>query len=322
MARFTRRGFTIADLAGTIVGMTLLAASSGVLLGMGLGTDDEQDEQTTKTRATARKVKDATHIRGIHQSFVLFAQNNMDRYPLPSALDISGDTVAGTPESKDTTANIYSILVYQNFLTPELLVSPVETNKQIEVYGKYSYTEPAKAVNPRKALWDPSFSGDFTGTAKSHASYAHAMPWKGRLDGPWSNSFDSSQAVVCNRGPEIKDVAYNEQNTEATMLLANSKSRTLHFFDASEEPRKDDDPVLWRGNIVFNDNSLHFRTSKYGDGQTVTEKDVGMFRFSEERKRPDLAFYNEDPNPKEDNQFLGIFLTSGKARSDWKSIWD
>jgi len=315
-----RRGFTVVDVAGAVVGLTLLTTAFGMMLGP--GDDAAASSGLLKQRAIARKAKDATHVRGIHQGLVLFGVNNNDKYPLPSVLDKAGDTVAGAAEAKDTTANIYSILVFQGFIPETILVSPVESNGMIEAHGKYSFAQPAKAVNPKKALWDPSFSADFSGTAKSHASYAHAMPWKGRLEHHWSDSFDSSRAILSNRGPEIKAVTYNEENTQATMALANANSRTLRFFDASEEPRKDGDPVLWRGHVAFGDNAVHFISSKYGDGQVVTDKDVGTFRFSEERKRPDLAFYNEDPNPKEDNQFLGIFVTSGKARSDWKSIWD
>jgi hypothetical protein len=213
-------------------------------------------------------------------------------------------------------------LVYDNYLTPELMVSPVETNPTIELCTTYAYTDPPKAVNPKKARWDPAFSANFTVTGKGNASYAHAMPFGGRLSGPWNNSFNSKDAVVSNRGPEIKSVEYNQENTRATMTLASPKSRTLHFFNAGFDARKEGDPVLWRGNIAYNDNHVDFVASKYGEGQVVTEADVGSFRFAEERKRPDLMFFNEDTNPKDDNQFLGIFTSAGKARSDWKTIWD
>lgn len=320
MARFTRRGFTVVDVAGAIVGLTLLATASGMLVEPGKG--DDSHNGLTRLGAESRKMKDATQIRGIHQGMILFEQSSKGRYPQPSALDVAGDTVGGAAETKDTTSNIYSYLVFQGFFAPEWLISQVETNDKIGAHTQYAYSEPAKAINPKKALWDPSFSADFTGAGKGHASYAHAMPWMGRLETQWKSQFQSTHAVVSNRGPEIKNVIYNEENTQATMTLANPNSLTLHFFDAAEDPRKEGDPVLWRGHVAFGDNAVRFISSKYGQGQVVTEKDVGLFRFSEERKRPDLAFYNEDPNPKEDNQFLGIFVTAGKARSDWKSIWD
>lgn len=324
MANWMRRGFSIVDLAGVLVGTALLAATAGAFVGWAPEDEGEEpDEATLKSRAKSKQLKDATHVRAIHQSMVLFALNNKDEYPVPSKFDISGDTVTGTPESKDTTSNIYSILVYQGLLPIEMLVSPLETNKKIQAYGGFVSVAPPTAVNPKKALWDPAFNADFTLEGKNGgASYAHAMPFKGRLGGIWANSFDSSHAVVSTRGPEISNVVYDEENKTATMTLAKLDSRTLHFFDAANEERKEGEPVLWRGNIAYNDNHVDLLASKYGNAQVVTAKDVTTYRFSEGRLRPDILFYDEDPNPQADNQFLGIFVSSGKLRADWKSIWD
>lgn len=53
-------------------------------------------------------------------------------------------------------------------------------------------------------------------------SYADLQPAKGRL-ARWSNTFNASEPIVSNRGPEISDVAYNDENTQVTMLYKNPR---------------------------------------------------------------------------------------------------
>ncbi len=72
--------------------------------------------QIDKEEFARVQLKDATQTRGIHQAFVLWGQTNRDMYPLPSLHDSQNQTVnTDLPASKDTTANIYSILLYNSF---------------------------------------------------------------------------------------------------------------------------------------------------------------------------------------------------------------
>src|SRR5690606_32187581 len=134
----------------------------------------------TNAREAARQVKDAAQIRNFIQAMVVFALNNKDVYPLPSLLALNNDTVADAGAAKDTTANTFSILVYQGAISTELLVSPAESNPTIKRFNDYEFVDPKAAVNPAKALWDPALSADFSEGKTGHISYAHLQPTGGR----------------------------------------------------------------------------------------------------------------------------------------------
>lgn len=80
----------------------------------GKGGEDGEAEAAATAKAKQRQIKDATQIRGIHQG--IWAQNNADKYPLPSEVDKSDMTVADRGKLKDTTSNIMSLLHLQRLL--------------------------------------------------------------------------------------------------------------------------------------------------------------------------------------------------------------
>ncbi len=253
-------------------------------------------------RRGAWELYDGGQIRGIHQSMALWAQNNSDAYPLPSRIDLTDETVAAQGRDKDTTANIFSILIYANYFSPELCVSPAETNPSIRVHETYAFRNPPAAVNPAKALWDPAFSADFTGRKIGNLSFAHMLPADERLEKTWTNTYNEAQAVIGSRGPEIKGVTTKGGTRTYTMP---KKSNTFLIHGGKK---------TWEGNIVYNDNHVNFETS-------LTPAET-MYKDAADAKQPDCLFFDETDDASKINNFLGIFTTAGATKAEYGGIWD
>lgn len=295
-----RRGFTLVELMACVA----LAGAVGSMLVVA--------DPISAARESSRQLKDATQIRGIMQSMVIWGQNNKDEYPLPSKLDRANVTVAETGRAKDVTANIFSILIWNGSISPEIAVSPQENNKQIKVNDKYTYAQPAKAVKPVEALWDPTFAADFTGGKVGNVSYAHLQPADGRLK-RWSSTFDANQAILCSRGPEISSVEVKKEDT-ALPTFADEKSHTLRVYKTSGTKG------MWSGNVAFNDGHVEFIKDHYAPKhETVTGV---TYIGAEGKKRPDMAFFDEADDALGENNFLGIFVKAGETRKDFRAIWD
>ncbi len=249
-----------------------------------------------------RHIKDSTQVRGIHQGMILMTQSNQDRFPLPSQLDAAGHTLPGEAAAKDTTANIISLLIFQGFFSPELTVSPAESNGKIRVFEKYQYTQPLGTVNPKLALWDPAFSADFT-VREANLSYAMTPLWsKERIT--MVNSFDPLHAVVGNRGPQIASATYSRSGV-ANPQRTNAKSNT----DLIHGGRS-----TWEGNIAYGDNHVNFETIMAPEA--LKWKDRAGSAFG------DVLFYDEPGDTTDTNAFLSIFVNTGSTKDQWRAIWD
>ena len=255
----------------------------------------------------SRQIRDSANIRGIHQGMVLFAQNNNDRYPLPSVLDKANHTAAlpegADPTSKDTTSNIYSLLIYGTFFGPEICVSPAESNGAITMDSGFEFSTPSGAADPKLALWDPGFNADFTasgpkGRERSHFSYAHMLPSGPRLE-TWANTFRATEAVVGNRGPLISglDAKHN--------AAFNTKSNTLLIHGSK---------TTWEGNIAYNDNHVSYESRLDPETSPYTD-DKGKVWF-------DHLFFDEQDDPTGKNNLLGNFNRAGPVPTAFKAIWD
>jgi hypothetical protein len=299
LLRGVRRGFTVVELVVVVIVCVLLVV--GILVA-GMGGAHHHGN---------RQMKDGIQVRGIHQCLVLFAQNNTDKYPLPSELDVENFTVDAPAETKDTTANIMSVLIYQNFFTPELCVSPSEYNPAIRIDSGFEFTAPKTAVNPAKALWDPGFNADFTVEKPARVagfSYAHRLP-AGKKLGAWNTSFNSSDAMVGNRGPlvtgvkrgkkENVDIAFNKDST--TLLIHGGRS-------------------TWEGNVAYNDNSIQFETEMAPETKFWSEKPEGDTSKAIFPKWRDVLFFDEKDDPNKTNNFLVNVKKIGEGGPEL--IWD
>ncbi len=276
-----KRGFTLLELLAILVVIVVLA---GIYLSVPKRTGDG-----------GRSMKDGAQIRGIVQSMAIWANNNNGSYPLPSVHDPDGLTTGVSGHSLDTTDNLLSILVYNGFLSTELLVSPAERSGSIEVDPDYENSEPKAAADPLKALWDPALSVDFV-NGMGNTSYAHLMPDDARI-GAWKDTFSSQECVLGNRGPEVLSVDRTKFGALRSMR-ADPKSITHQIHGG---------PSTWEGHMGFNDGRVTFLTemnpeTMYGDVLFALEADGHTW--------PGIDHY------------LGIFTSAGDEPADFTAIWD
>jgi type II secretory pathway pseudopilin PulG len=303
LSTYSRRGLSrveiivIVAVVAVVVSLVVCAGAAGVFL-----------PALAKARASARQIKCATQTRNVVQAMTIFAQGNKDSYPIPSILDANNQTVATAGRAKDTSDNTLSILIFTTMISPDLLVSPSETNSAITTYRAYQNAMPKAAVNPAKALWDPSFRCDFT-TGQAHNSYAMLMAngdpaapatnakAQGRLP-VWSNTFNATEAVFGNRGPLVSGLDASGN------ILFDTRSNTLPIHGGR---------TTWEGNIAYNDNHVDF--------ETTMAPPTLVYRTAGGKKR-DILFFDEPDDATGRNMILGIWTKAGTLPGEFKGIHD
>ncbi len=279
-----RRGFTLIELLFLLLILGLL----GGLMLPSLG----------RSRAIGRQVKDSGQLRGLHQSLVMFAQNNNDVYPLPSVLDKANATVDVGVDTglKDNPKNVMSILIYSGFISPKLTLSPAESNADFGVDSDYSYSEPSSAKDPKMALWDPSFKGPPGPSGqgakdedKGNLSYAMRVFFGARKE-TWSNTFKASQAIMGNRGPWYELEGNDWRLSAAAPADALAYARTASEATASRTLLIHGGRETWEGNVVFNDNRVTYESKPDPDVLAWTFKGLA----GPNKVRLDNLFVSED----------------------------
>jgi prepilin-type N-terminal cleavage/methylation domain-containing protein len=264
MRRNSKKGFTLIEL---LVVIAIIALLIGILL-----------PALAKAREAARRVKDQSQIRGIHQSMVAWASSNQDLFPLPSAYDRSAATITGIDpmnrdqmRTMDTTRNIFSILLQNRSFVVQLCVSPAEIGP-IEVFDQYQFSEPTGARAPTaSALWDPAFRGTpgdavvgSRGEAGiGHFSYAHTPPFGKRRNAFWTNNTESSKATLGNRGPAYVANGAGQNlvwNLVPAAALPTGPNYTTPAGESSNTLGIHGGKTSWAGNIAYNDNRVAFET--------------------------------------------------------------
>jgi prepilin-type N-terminal cleavage/methylation domain-containing protein len=255
-----RRAFTLIEL---LVVIAIIALLVGILL-PALG----------KARQSARQMKDATQVRGLLQAAVVWAGQNQGAYPDPGKIDSGNTTVAAqtTPEVKNTTGDIISVLIYTGGISTDLCINPAESNTgQVQIDAGYTFDNPTGAPTPANALWDPQFAGTpiqapFGGWRANpnqngigNFSYAHILPF-GRRKAKWTDSFTTTEATFGDRGPDYVGTTYP---TNGRWVLQTGQygtdSNTLLIHGSRNS---------WEGNIAYNDAHVNFETKPNPDGVT------------------------------------------------------
>ncbi len=308
--RNKKSGFTLVEL---LVVIAIIALLVGILL-----------PALSKARKNANQVKCLTNARAIGQGFTQWGSDNNDNYPLPSLIDRVGDTEQFTAgnDQRDRSGAIYSILIFNDILVPDSMISPAEANGSIRQNEEYEFTSPEGAVVPRRASWDPKFKGTPRAEGQSiqgmdnstgHTSYAHAMPYGARR-ALWKNTFSTSVPIVANRGPVYTDTATPDptQGWEQVENSPQGETSTANLVHGSFG--------TWRGNVVFADNSGKFFNDP--DPESVTFNDTSGSDAIAQRDNLFVDETNEGNNlnvQARRNAYLRLF-TRGAGTADIQQV--
>lgn len=230
------RGFTLIEL---LVVMAIIALLIGLLL-----------PALAKARAQAKLLKDGTQIKQIHQSWVVFSRQFDGIFPTPGLvlrqpIDLGGGSeyIPGRGQediTQNTTGNVHSLCIMQNYYDPDILIGPTEVNGNIVVKGDYDYNAADITASP-PIQWDETFSADLDNLC--NFSYSSVPLVSKRKSNEWKETFNSKFAMIGNRGVEDGEIV---------------KEALVYDLHGSRNQ--------WNGNVCYNDNHVDVLDTFYPEG--------------------------------------------------------
>ncbi|MGI9012632.1 MAG: hypothetical protein ACR2GY_00115 [Phycisphaerales bacterium] len=200
-----------------------------------------------------------------------FARQFNDTLPRPGLIHTIGNVPGTGAEdlSQNTTANLYSSIIAQHYLTPQLVISPLENSEKVVADENYDHT----AYSPANDVyWDASFAADLA--TVSNVSYAH-IPLVGEWAAKeWRVTGNSNVVLLGDRGPE--DGIANPASVTCTnkralwkgaVLFADGHSEFWNSFDGSDTRQQPFDKIFAPG-----DNLISF-TKSIIDGKAQLQWD-------------------------------------------------
>jgi len=188
-----RAGFSMVGMLITMVCIVVLFSLMMTSLNKAVTGEHSQHAGTVDS------FKDETYLYGLFQSMAVHAADNKEVYLVPSDLSGSKDI------SQNTTANLFSAMVMQNYTPTNQLISGNEYSGYVEEKTDYN----PSLYNPtNRVFWDPSFQADLL--RLSNVSFAHMPLYGDRFTKQWRATMDSGIPLLGNRGP--KDGVENPQS--------------------------------------------------------------------------------------------------------------
>lgn len=229
-----KRGFTLIEL---LVVMAIIALLIGLLL-----------PALAKARAEAKRLKDATQIKQVHQSWLIYARQFDGIFPTPGLInrqEVNGTNYPGRG-AEDNLVNdhraLYSACIMSNYFSPELCVGTTEPSGKVLVKDDYNWDD-YSPINDK--YWDDTFKAKLI--SLSNVSYAQAPLAGKRKTTEWRETMNSLYAVVGNRGVEDGSLVADEYESSITLQIHGGRKQ-------------------WNGNICYNDNHVGYHATFLPDG--------------------------------------------------------
>ena len=217
MHRQNRSAFSMVGMLITLVCMVVLFTILMTSLNKVKTGEGSQHEMTVDS------FQDKLYLDSLFKSMLVYANDNKGKFIVPGEMAGPGQV----DPTLNTTANLFSAMVMQNYAPCKQLISGNEYSGYVQEKTNYNFA----AHNPGEGVfWDQTFQADLA--KESNVSFAH-MPLSGeRFDKYWRNTLDGTIAILGNRGPSGGDC---------------SQSKYACGRDN-----------IWRGHMVYGDGHITF----------------------------------------------------------------